>query len=249
MTKSIREKATEFGDRLEHLLGDNLVSMLLYGPAVREEGGGVATTLLILRDAGAKALRPIENSIKDWTRKRNPPPLIFTISEWRASADVFPIEIEDMREAHLLVKGTDPLDEVPTTKSDLRRELEREARGKLLQLRAEFAASAADGKAMAALLEQSARTFFVLFRAVLRLVGRVPSQNPRRLVQEIGEVTGADPSAFSWVLGKIGGEKVQSLRAHDQIGDRYLEQIEKIAVFVDIYDTTTTDVSEQGSNQ
>ena len=249
MAKNTKERATAFADRLEHMLGDNLVSMLLYGPAVRQEGGGVATTLLVLRNAGAEALRPIEDPIKDWTRKRNPPPLIFAEHEWRASADVFPIEIEDMREAHLLLKGTDPLEEVQTTREDLRRELEREARGKLLQLRTEFAASAADGKSLTALLEQSARTFFVLFRAVLRLAGQKPPQDPRSLVDEIARLTDTDASAFGWVADRLSGEKTPPLKAHDRVGDRYLQQIEKIAAYVDTFDFAPADKTVQGGNQ
>jgi len=36
----------------------------------------------------------------EWIRKGETAPLIFSEAEWQASADVFPIEIEDMRDAH-----------------------------------------------------------------------------------------------------------------------------------------------------
>ena len=110
MAKDILKQAQAFGQQLEGALGENLVAFMLYGPAVREEGPGEATTLLILRDASPHQLRPIGKLIADWTRKNNPPPLIFAERGWRASSDVFPIEIEEMREAHLLLKGDDPLE-------------------------------------------------------------------------------------------------------------------------------------------
>jgi hypothetical protein len=217
------------------------VAFCLYGPAVRHdtrEEDREATTLLIVRDAAPAALRPIEAAIAAWTKRGNPPPLIFAEDGWRGSADVFPIEIQDMREAHLLVRGRDPFGWVPTTKEDLRRELEREIRGKLLRLRTEFVAAAPNGKALGELLLDSAGTFFVLFRAALRLADREPPQTPKALVHEVAEVAGLDATAFDWVLDRIVGHNVQPLRPYDPVGDRYVEQLERLVRFVDAFEPT-----------
>lgn len=247
--KTTRAKVDEFAARLEQVLGENLVSLMLYGAAVRSEGTGSATTLLILRDASPSALRSIQTHVATWTKKGNPPPLTFALDEWLSSADVFPIEIEDMREAHILLKGEDPLADIMTTKEDLRSELEREIRGKLLQLRREFAAAAADGKQLGELLVESARTFFILFRATLRLVGRTPPQDPESLVSETAAVAGFDASCFQWILAKIKGTKVSNLQDSDPVGDSYLQQIELLAGFVDSFEVAGADqASEQGSN-
>ena len=112
----------------------------MFGSAVRGgfgPGHVEANLLLIVKDASTTALRPIERAIADWVKRRFPAPLIFTEREWRASTDVFPIEIEDMREAHELLRGDNPFDGLATNRAHLRHELEREIRGKLLQLRAE----------------------------------------------------------------------------------------------------------------
>jgi hypothetical protein len=249
MARDMMTKVGEFAALLEQGLGDNLVSFLLYGPAVRSEGTGQATTLLIVNDASPSALRPIETHVAGWNKKGNPPPLIFSLVEWRSSTDVFPIEIEDMREAHVLVRGTDPIAEIETTREDLRRELEREIRGKLLQLRTEFAAVASEGKALGMLLLESARTFFVLFRATLRLVGKQPPQEAKDLVAEMANTTGMDTSCFDWILLRMSGGKSPNLKAYDPVGDCYLLQIERLAGFVDSFDVTGADrAQEQGSN-
>ena len=241
MAKNALVKLDALAAQLERALGDNLVTFSLYGPAVRHdtrEQDRELTTLLILNDASPTALRAIEDQIAGWVKKGNPPPLIFAEHEWQGSTDVFAIEIEDMREAHQLLRGRDPFDGITTTREDLRRELEREIRGKLLRLRTEFAAAAPNGKALGELLLDSAGTFFVLFRAVLRLVGHTPPQTPKTLVHETAEAAGLDPSAFDWVLDKIVGHNVQALKAHDPVGDHYVEQIERLAQFIDTYDTT-----------
>jgi hypothetical protein len=158
---------------------------------------------------------------------------------------VFPIEIEDMREAHQLLKGSDPFEGLATTRQDLRRELEREVRGKLLRLRTEFVAAAQDGRALGELLLDSAGTFFVLFRAVLRLTGHTPPQTPKTLVHEVAETAGLDAKAFDWVLDRLVGHNVPSLKAYDPIGDHYLEQLEKLLRYVDEFDINRAEGASQ----
>ncbi len=241
MARDLQAKIEQLAAQLEEKLGDNLVTFCLYGPAVRHdtrEGEKALTTLLIVKDASPLGLRPIEQPIADWAKKGNPPPLVFAEEGWRNSADVFPIEIEDMREAHRILRGTDPFGEITTTREDLRRELEREVRGKLLRLRTEFVAAAHKGKALEDLLLDSVGTFFVLFRAVLRLTGAEPPQTPKTLVHETAEVAGLDAAAFDWVLDKLVGHNVPSLSAYDPVGDRYMEQIDRLAKYIDTYDTT-----------
>ena len=247
MAKNAHAKLEALAAQLERKLGDNLVAFALYGAAVRHdtrEQDRELTTLLILNDASPAALRPVEVEIAGWVKKGNPPPLIFAEHGWRGATDVFPIEIEDIREAHQVLRGRDPFDGITTTREDLRRELEREIRGKLLRLRTGFAAAAPNGKALGELLLDSAGTFFVLFRAVLRLVGRTPPQTPKTLVHETADATTLDAAAFDWVLDKIVGHNVPQLKAHDPIGNHYVEQIERLAQFIDTYDTTRT----QGAN-
>lgn len=237
MAKDSKTRLEELASQLERTVGDNLVAFCLYGPAVRHDTPAAKelTTLLIVRDASPAALRPIEAPIAAWTKKGHAPPLIFSEEGWRRSTDVFPIEIEDMREAHQVLRGRSPFDGLPTTKEDLRRELEREIRGKLLRLRTEFVAAAPDGHTLGTLLLDSIGTFFVIFRALLRLVGRRPPQEPNSLVRETAEAAGLDAAAFDWILGKLAGRKLPALKAYDPVGDRYVEQIERLARFIDRY--------------
>jgi predicted nucleotidyltransferase len=226
----------EFTRSLGAALGDNLVSLVLFGSAARGthvQGRSDLNTLLIVRDATVARLHGAAPVVAEWARAGEPPPLIFAESEWRASADVFAIEIEDMREAHRVLAGRDPFDGLVTRRSDLRRELEHEARGKVLRLRTEYAAAAADGKALERLLAHSAGTFFVLFRAALRLTGGVPPAAHDALVKETAAATGLDGAAFEWVLAALGGRTPSPLQPYDPIAGRYLDAMEKLADWVD----------------
>jgi predicted nucleotidyltransferase len=232
-----REQAlARFAERLEVALGKNLVAAVLYGSTARGtyvQGRSDLNVLVVVRDAGAAALRPAAEPIADWVKAGEPPPLVFSDAEWRASADVFPIEIEDMREAHRVLRGGDVFVGLATRRADLRQELEREVRGKLLRLRTEYAAAAGDGRELERLLLASASTFLTLFRAALRLAGRpVPSARDA-MVQDAAAVAGMEAAAFDWVLARLAGRAMPALEPFDPVGVRYVDAIERLARFVD----------------
>ncbi len=236
MAQDAQARLNGFVTDLGRALRDNVVAIVLFGDAVR--GGRDARRrahdiLLLLEDAAPHRLRPIGPTIAQWVKSGEPPPLIFSRRGWHASSDVFPIEMEDMREAHRVLWGADPFAGVTTTAADLRRELEREIRGKLLQLRSEYAAAEADGKALGELLAASVGTFFVLFRAILRATGATPPAEPAALARATADAAGLDAGAFDWAVQRVTGGKPQALQAYDEIGARYVDAIEQLAEFVD----------------
>ncbi len=235
MARDDTARVNEFAAQLERVLGPNVLAMAQYGEAVRGElphGDLPLNLLIILRDAAPAALRPVSKVIADWVRAGNPAPLIFSETEWRDSTDVFPIEIEDMREAHRLVHGEDPFTGLTTTLRDLRQELERELRGKLLQLRAEFAAVEADAQALTNLIGASALTFLILFRALLRLRGTTPPATAADVMRSTAELTGFDAAAFDWALAKLTRRKAPRLAPYDPIAVHYVAAIEAVTHYV-----------------
>jgi hypothetical protein len=230
------QQAEKVAAQIAKDLGDNLKAIVLFGTAIR---GGYAPArqevniMMMVDDASTEAIGPIEKSIAGWVKKGHAAPLIFERSEWEGSTDVFPIEIEEMREAHRLIAGTDPFEGIVTNRDDLRQELEREVRGKLLQLRAQYAAFAPNGRALTRLITDSAPTFFVLMRALVRLEGQAPETKPARLVEQAASIAGLDVDAFAWVVDKISGDKVKSLRSDDPIAARYVDEIQKLTHYVD----------------
>jgi hypothetical protein len=236
MAGHLDQKLEALAAELEGALGEDLVSLVLYGSAARGDFRAERSDvnlLLILADASPAALRPIGPIVHRWVKAGHAPPLIFAEHGWRASTDVFPMEIEDMRPAHRVLRGRDPLKDLETSPADQRQQLEREALRTLLRLRAEYAASGPHPKALGALLVASAGTCFALFRAVLRLKGTVPPQPPEELVQAAARLVGFDPAAFDWVLARLAGRQAAPLTQFDPIAERYLSAVERLAEYVD----------------
>ena len=124
--------------QLQAAYGGALRAVVLYGSAARGVGmPGVArpaTTpgaaprggydlLVLVDDLGMEELRRVAPTTRAWIEAGHPAPLTLTTLEWRASADVFPMEYADVLEAHRVLAGTLPLDGIAVDPHDLRRQL------------------------------------------------------------------------------------------------------------------------------
>lgn len=208
-------------------------SAVLHGSAARGTwipGVSDVNLLLVLDDASPATLRTLADAFHTWRRANQPPPLLLTQEEWRRSADVFALEIADMKAAYKMLRGPDVVAGVTVHRRDLRRALEREFRGKLLQLRRGYLALAGDTAALGLLGQTSSTTILVLLRGLLTLLGE--------------PVPAADGDAVDGVASHVGFVATQvrtfsdhraekKLRVTQEQFEHYLAAVEKTAQFVD----------------
>ena len=228
--------AESFGQEVAGALGDRLVALLLYGSAAR--GTHVpdrsdVNTLLICDAADEDLFARLEPAVRGWTRAGHPAPLILTEREWRTSADVFPIEYEDMRHAHRVLAGRDPWPGVTVRREDLRRELEQELKGKLVRLRQGYVAFRGEPKRLGPVLVGSVAGFFTMLRTALRLAGRTAPAAPDDLVREAAALIGFDAGELGDVLAHVQGRETLKLGACDRRAAAYLAAVARTAEFVD----------------
>jgi hypothetical protein len=210
------------------------VSLVLYGSVARGThvpGRSDVNLLLVVTDASADTLRAAAPALRAWTKAGHPPPLIHTPAEWAASADVYPLEIEDIREAHRILAGTDPVEGLTTRREDQARELEHQARGLLLHIRGHYAAAEEDGRALSALMTASIGTVLIFCRAALRLAGRTLPTDPATVIADSAALAGFDGAAFAWALA-ARREGRSGLSAHDPRAAAYLAAVERLVSFV-----------------
>ena len=216
-------------------LGDRLVALVLYGSAARGThvpGRSDMNTLLICDAVDEALFARLEPAVREWGRACHPAPLILTEREWRTSADAFPIEYEDIREAHRLLAGRDPWRGVTVQREHLRRQLEHELMGKLVRLRQAYAALRGDPKQLGRVIVGSAAGFFTMLRASLRLAGKTPPVPPDALVREAGALMGFAPERLAALEAHARGVGQLKLTPGDPLPLAYLAAVARTAEFV-----------------
>ncbi len=185
--------------QLQAVYGAQLEAVVLYGSAVRGEdvrGQSDLNVMVIVRELVVDTLRALGQTMRAWQEAGHPPVLTFTSAEWRASADIFPMEYADILEQHRVLAGALPLDGVQVSLGDLRLQVEQEAMGKLLRFRRSVMLVGRDHERQLELLRASSSTLLVIFRAVLRLHGEVPPRDTEAVLQAVARRTGLDPLPF-----------------------------------------------------
>jgi len=158
-----------------------------------------------------------------------------TVDEWRASADVFPMEYADILERHKVLHGTPPFDGVTVSNDDLRLQLEQQVMGKLLQLRQGALLAGMDGKRQAELVAASLSTMMVLFRAVLRLNGERADTDNAVLVKRVATLVGFDAAPFVRAVQHVRGERKLEVNESGSILAGYIDGITRLQRYLDRY--------------
>jgi predicted nucleotidyltransferase len=226
----------EFARQVADALGGRLVALLLYGSAARgthTPGRSDVNTLLVCDGVDDALFAALEGPVRGWTRDAgHPAPLLLTEQEWRDSADAFPIEYEEMREAHRLLAGRDPWQGVAVRREDMRRQLEYELLAKLVRLRQAYAACWSDPRRLTEAITGSASGVLTMLRTALRLSGVTPPAAPDALVREAAARIGFASGALDDVLAHLSGERRLALAKHDARAAAYLAVVARTTEFV-----------------
>lgn len=227
----MENKLTEFTERLKQAGGKNVTAVVLYGSAVTQDfvaKHSDLNILCILEQAGARELERLHGVAAWWVRQGNSVPVFFTMEELRQAADVFAIEMLDMKHRHRILHGADFLQDFQAPMELHRLQVERELRTNWMRLRQAVLMAPAKPKARAGIMLASVSAFCALFRHALIALGHPVPATKREAVNAIASLTGANPSAFLSVLD-LREEKVKEKDlAADSTLEMYVEFVEVI---------------------
>jgi len=200
------KKQSDIADLIEGLsdaLGEKLRSVVLYGPAVRGEvvtGPRELALLILLADLEPDTLTAAGPALSKWVGRDLPVPRLFSPSTLSEATDVFPIELSDVAERHVLVHGRDPFESMPEIDGEhLRLQCERELREKLMRLEEAFALSRGKEADLRRLLAGSFPAFAMIFRGCLRLHGDPVPADGVAAAASFCQRAGIDPEPFAAV--------------------------------------------------
>lgn len=220
---------------LRDVFGASLRSVVLYGTAVDDAAvrPDALHTLVLVDELPLDHLEEGGVHMEAWVRAGHPPPLVLTMAEWRSSADIFPMEYADILTHHRVLHGALPSADVRVDPGELRLTVEREAMGKLLQLRRGVLAAGGDAARRAELLAVSFDTFLAVFRGALRVYGVRPPADPADVCRETAARAGMDPEPFLRVLAhRRGTERVPAAAVHDVL-EGYLDGLARLVAHLD----------------
>ena len=226
----------EFAARLVAAPGLPLVSVILYGSAAAGDHAGKRSdynVMVVLERAGAAELDAMAPAVRPWVRAGNRAPQVFTREGLERSADVFPIELADMKDHHRVLHGSDVLAPVEIAPAALRLELERELKVNLMRLQEGCLLAAGRASQVAALMRESVATFGVLARAALRLFGGAAPAGKRQAIEALVAHIRFEPDSFLRVLdAKASGSRIPSSEI-PALFARYLAAAEALADGID----------------
>jgi predicted nucleotidyltransferase len=231
-------KPEKLAEKLHQVLGERLRSVILYGSAAAGDYVGKESdynVLVVTARLGIEELTALARLSASWRKEGNPPPLYFTLDRLRKSADVFPIELMDIRESHRVLYGENVIDSIEVRPENLRLILERELKSALVQLREGFLIAEAKPKRVRKLMVESLSTILVLFRAALRLYQ--PSVPPLKIdaLKALASHVDFDATVFLEIEALKEGKDVSG--GADRLGlfERYLETVESVVDKVDAH--------------
>jgi predicted nucleotidyltransferase len=232
----MRWTAQDFANELARLKGLPLCAVILYGSAAAGDYAGAQSDinlLCVLERIGRDELDRLAGPVRRWTRAGHSPPLLFARDRLLRSADVFPIELQDLKETGQVLYGEDVLAEVRIQPEHLRIEIEHELRGKLAHLQGQYLRVRDSDRALRALLADSVSTFLVLARALLRFFEKEVPKRKLDALRALGSHTPVDVEAFAAV------QAVKERRAKPRGAvlrawvERYLAAVEQLVMVAD----------------
>ena len=167
-------KLDKFVKQLEDILGDNLLSVMMFGSQVSVEPEKLKSNInlmIVLDHLTSDDLKNISKPVKKWVKAKNPIPVVMGKAEWYSSFDVYALEYSDIKEKHRVVYGTNFAKDINVDKHYLRLQCESELKSLYLKFRNCYLLNMNRDGEMKTLANNVIKTLLVIFRGVIRLKG------------------------------------------------------------------------------
>jgi hypothetical protein len=234
----VERHLTAFADDLRRVLGDELVGVALYGSAAGEDwvaGVSDLNTVVVVPRVTPDVLERLVPVVARARPHGFALPAVMDHEYLARARDTFPIELDDIRRQHRVLAGGDVFRDVAVEPAAVRRQCEREAREKLLRLRALFLEAAGDAGALERLMVASVKSFLILLRHLLRLRRQDAPQAYAAVLDAGTALLGPLPAMHRLLARRRGGGALPPAEVHATFA-AYLGEVERIVAAVDALD-------------
>jgi len=233
--EKIKDIILKYMSEIEKIFGDNLVSVILFGSAVRGDfvkGKSDINLLIVRKKRNSNEMLKLHKIYKKLKRRINlAVPLLLTENEIKRSTDVFPMEYRDIKDFHIVLKGKDVFKNLKIEDRFLRLELESQIKGKLILLRESFIQSLNNKRILKNILLNSVPAITVILRNVFILNKKPVPQDIESLINSAEKLTKIKFNAFREIieLKKDINKRIDII----QIYSDYIAEIEKLSDYID----------------
>jgi predicted nucleotidyltransferase len=228
-------KLTELVNRLKDFAATNLECIILFGSAARGDfrpGFSDLNVACILHSLTVEEVGRIADVVKWWCmEQKEPAPLFFTWDELQQAADVFAIEILDMKQGRRVLYGKDVVAEIEVPMNLHRVQIEHDLRTMILKLRQHYLRAPGNSKELAPVLRKSFSGVLTLLRHTVIAFGEDPPVTEHDIIARATALTGSNAAAFEALLrlretGEFHGQLIP-------VYGGYLKALEKISSALD----------------
>jgi hypothetical protein len=224
----------EYAADVERALGEGCAAVVLYGSAVGVDfvvGRSDFNTVIVVRAAPAAALDALAPIIARWRTHGFALPVVLDAAQVERAAQLFPMELDDIRRQHRLLAGRDPFDAILPDDAALRRECAQEGFGKLLRLRAFYLEHRDNPATLAGMMVDSVKSFLIVIRHLLRLRQETAPTGYDETLAAGERIVGPLP-AMRRVLAARPDDAPRNL---DGVAAQYVDEVERLVAAVTAY--------------
>lgn len=211
-------------------------AIIVYGSAARGEylqGYSNINVLIALEHITQPVLQQWSGIHKQWAREKIVAPLFLTHKDLQQSSDVFPLELLDIKEQHVLLEGRDPFPELHVNTTNLFLQCRQEVHANLLRVRQNYVEGWGKIEAIQALLPLSLTSLLPCLRGLCRLLNRPANMKSPEVLDELKITLDVDPSVFLEVWRLKRGLSTPGKHELPKLLDRYLAGLGQLVDRID----------------
>lgn len=216
--------------------GGDLVSLMLYGSAAGGhyvKGKSDINVLAVLTPEGMNRLEDGFALVRSWKKRNVAVPLVMTKDFITSSLDAYPIEFLNMKNNSILIYGDNVLDALSFKPEDLRLQIERELKSKMLLLREGYLEAEGSARHLRQLIGKSITAFVSIFNAMLYLKRNTMPRDRRETIQEMNKVFAVDAAVFMLCFEiKADTDRLSGKDVVD-VFKKYLREVGKVCHIID----------------
>ncbi len=236
MAKSPEEICSEFVGEMKDCWGSDLVSVVLYGSAARQDyvpGRSGIDFLVLVRDIDPRKLLGLQSRVKRWRKERISLPVLMRPEMIQTALDSYPLEFLTMQAGYRVLFGDDPLARLEIEREAVRLQCERELRGKLLHLRAGVIDCEGKRDRMADLVRATLPAMSAILQGLLYLARRSHALTGIELQDAARDAFDLDTGLFHDLYRLKLEKKPPAQDALEQLLMRYLRELERLVEWAD----------------